>query len=98
MIACPSFPHSYHRGKRFAARRAETWLRFSNNFILFLISSYVRGDRDLSSRADHHQAKAAECEQKAKEAHEPEVKRDFAQLARQWCSLAEQAEQQGRKE
>jgi hypothetical protein len=49
----------------------------------------------LSSKADHYQAKAAECEQKAKQAHEPEVKRDFAELARQWCSLAEQAERQG---
>jgi hypothetical protein len=56
------------------------------------------GDCDLSSRADHYQAKAAECEQKAKEAREPEVKRDFAELARQWCSLANQAERQDRKE
>jgi hypothetical protein len=52
----------------------------------------------LSSRVDQYQAKAAECEQKAKEAREPKVKRDFAELARQWCSLAEQAERQGRKE
>ena len=46
----------------------------------------------MSSRVDQYQAKAAECEQKAKEAREPKVKRDFAELARQWCLLAEQAD------
>jgi hypothetical protein len=67
------------------------------DFIVFFARLIRRGDRDLSSRADHFQAKAAECDQKAKEAPEPKVKLDFAELARRWCSHAERAERQGRK-
>jgi hypothetical protein len=43
-------------------------------------------------RADYYRAKAAECEQKAEEARDLEVKCAFSELARQWKSLAEQAE------
>jgi hypothetical protein len=42
--------------------------------------------------ANRYRAKAAECEQKAKEATDPEVNRDYAELARQWRELAEQIE------
>jgi len=42
--------------------------------------------------ANRYRDKAAECEQKAKEATNPEAKRDYAKLARQWRELAEQLE------
>ena len=44
--------------------------------------------------ANRYRAKAAECEQKAQEATDPEVKRNYAKLARQWRELAEQVELQ----
>jgi len=53
------------------------------------------GELWMSSKADHYRAKAAECEQKVKEMLDPEVKRSFADLARQWLHLAEYAEQHG---
>jgi hypothetical protein len=47
------------------------------------------------SGAGHYRTKAAECEQKAKKARDPEVKRDFFELARQWREVAEQIERDG---
>jgi hypothetical protein len=44
------------------------------------------------SRADYYRTKANECEQKAKKARDPVVKRDFFELARQWREVAEQVE------
>jgi hypothetical protein len=37
-----------------------------------------------------------ECAEAAKEARDPEVKQDFADLARQWTHLVKQAQRQGR--
>jgi hypothetical protein len=50
----------------------------------------------VPSGVDHYRAKAAECEQRATSARDPEVKRGFAKMARQWLELAEQAEQEGK--
>ena len=50
----------------------------------------------VPSGVDHYRAKAAECEQKEKEARDPEVKQGFAKMARQWLELAEQDEREGK--
>jgi hypothetical protein len=42
------------------------------------------------SGVDYYRAKAAECEQRSKNALDPDVQREFAELARQWWALAEQ--------
>lgn len=49
----------------------------------------------MSPKADDYRAKAAECERKASEAHDTEVKRDLVEAARYWRDLAEQAERHG---
>jgi hypothetical protein len=46
------------------------------------------------NRVDWYRAKAAECEQKAEEARDLEVKCSFAEMAHQWKYLAAQAERQ----
>ena len=46
-------------------------------------------------RAEQYRAKAQECAQRAKTARDPEAKRTYEDLARQWLGLAEQAEDGG---
>ncbi len=45
----------------------------------------------MPSRSETYRAKAAECEQKARLARDPRVESDYADMARQWRELAEQA-------
>jgi hypothetical protein len=47
----------------------------------------------VPSGVDHYRAKAAECEQMANSALDPDVQREFANLASKWAHLAKQAEQ-----
>jgi hypothetical protein len=43
----------------------------------------------VTSKAEEYRAKAAECEQRARQAHDAAAKRDFEELARHWRQLAD---------
>jgi hypothetical protein len=43
-------------------------------------------------RADEYRRRAEDAERKAKECRDPEARRTFDQMARDWIALAEQAE------
>jgi hypothetical protein len=47
-------------------------------------------------RADEYRAQAAECLRHANQARDPETKRQYEELARQWQLMAERAEKQQR--
>jgi hypothetical protein len=49
----------------------------------------------MSPKSDDYRARAVECELKAEEARDLEVRRQLIDLARQWRLLAEQAERHG---
>jgi hypothetical protein len=46
----------------------------------------------MTSKTEEYQAKARECEQQAKEAAQGLQKQLYAEFARQWREMAEQAE------
>jgi hypothetical protein len=46
----------------------------------------------MSEKSAEFRGKAALCEQSARQARDPEVKRQFEELARSWQQLAEQAD------
>jgi DNA primase len=46
----------------------------------------------MQSRSKEFHAHAAECRELASRIRDPEVKRQYEELARQWVELAEQAE------
>ena len=46
----------------------------------------------MPSRQEEFRARAAECEELAKQARDPEVKRQYEDLARQWRELADRAD------
>jgi|ERR1700674_2374927 len=58
------------------------------------IQTDQRAGTVVSPKAADYQARAAECEVRAGEARDPEVKRQLVDLARQWRLMAEQAERQ----
>jgi hypothetical protein len=47
------------------------------------------------TRAEHYRARAIAADKRAQEAHDPEIKQTFRDIARQWREMAEQAERQG---
>jgi hypothetical protein len=49
----------------------------------------------VPTRAEQYHAKAQECAQRAKAARDPEAKRAYEDLARQWLDLAKRVEQIG---
>jgi hypothetical protein len=51
-------------------------------------------DRLMSPRADEYRARAVQCEERAKRARDPEVKRQYQELAHQWLEMANQADRQ----
>jgi hypothetical protein len=50
----------------------------------------------MASKAEEFQKHAAECEQRAREARDPQAQKDFAEAARCWRAMAEQAERMRR--
>jgi len=46
----------------------------------------------MQSRSEEFRAHAAECRELANRIRDPEVKRQYEELARQWLELAEHAE------
>jgi len=46
----------------------------------------------MQSRSEEFRAHAVECRELASRIRDPEVKRQYEELARQWLELAEQAE------
>src|ERR1700683_1334086 len=48
----------------------------------------------MSTRADEHRLRAAQCQERAKEARDPEVRSKFKELARQWLEMANQVDRQ----
>lgn len=48
-----------------------------------------------STHADHYRATAKDCEERAASAPDPETRRVYEDMARQWLALAQQAEQGG---
>lgn len=46
----------------------------------------------MQSRSEEFHAHAAECRQLASHVRDPELRRQYEELARQWLELAEQAE------
>jgi hypothetical protein len=50
----------------------------------------------MPSRAEQYRTKAAECELRATEARDFDVKQQFRELARQWRTLAERTERLSR--
>jgi len=63
--------------------------------MLKLSKSIIRVGIVVSPRTDDYRARAAECERKAMEADDPDAKKDFADAARYWRDLADQAERLG---
>jgi hypothetical protein len=51
----------------------------------------------MQSRSEEFRAHAAECRKLASGIRDPEVKRQYEELARQWIELAEQAERHCRR-
>jgi hypothetical protein len=49
----------------------------------------------VATRADEYRLKAQECAERARLAPDPETKRQFEDMARQWLNLAKQAEEGG---
>ena len=49
----------------------------------------------VATRAEQYRAKAVECEERSQEVTVREAKEAFAEAARQWRMMAEQAERQG---
>jgi len=52
-------------------------------------------DASIDNRTVWYRTKAAQCERWAKEARDPEAKRDFIEVAREWRDLAAQVERHG---
>jgi hypothetical protein len=50
----------------------------------------------MSLRSDDYRARAAECQERAKVARDPEVRRQFEELAHQWAEMAVQDERMNR--
>jgi hypothetical protein len=48
----------------------------------------------LQSKADEYRAKAQGCKESAASARDPEIKKQFEELAQQWWAMAQQIEQQ----
>jgi hypothetical protein len=48
----------------------------------------------MQSRSEEYRVHAAECRELANRIRDPEVKRRYEELARQWLELAEQTERQ----
>jgi hypothetical protein len=46
----------------------------------------------MSLRTDDYRERARQCERYAKEARDPEVRRQYEELARQWTEMANQAD------
>ena len=51
----------------------------------------------MQSRADEYRAKALECKESAASARDPDIKRQFEELARQWWQMASLIERQKRR-
>ena len=49
----------------------------------------------VPTRAEEYRAKAQECAQRAKAARDPEAKRAYEDLARQWLDMAKRADEGG---
>ena len=49
----------------------------------------------MPTRAEQYRVKAQECAQRAMTARDPEAKRAYEDLARQWLDLAKRAEDGG---
>ena len=49
----------------------------------------------MPTRAQEYRAKAQECAQRAKAARDPEAKRTYEDMARQWLDLARRSEEGG---
>jgi hypothetical protein len=47
----------------------------------------------VPTRAEQYKIKAQECAQRAKAARDPEAKRAYEDLARQWLDLAKRADE-----
>jgi hypothetical protein len=45
--------------------------------------------------AEQYRARATEADKRAEEAHDPDLKQTFRDIARQWREMADQAERQG---
>jgi hypothetical protein len=41
----------------------------------------------MSPRAEDYRTRAAQCEERAKQARDPKVKRQFEELAHQWLEI-----------
>jgi len=55
----------------------------------------------MAAKADEYRLKASECESRARQVGDPEIRWQFADMARQWREMAEQwdrvsAEHEGR--
>jgi len=50
--------------------------------------------RAVPSKAEEYRSKADDCRRRAQEAHDPDAKRQFEELARGWLELAKRAERQ----
>jgi hypothetical protein len=48
----------------------------------------------MSPRTEEYRTKAAQCDENARQARDPEVKGQFEKLARQWIEMANQADRQ----
>jgi hypothetical protein len=49
----------------------------------------------MSVRGDDYRQRSIECGERAKLASDPEVKRQFEELARHWLEMAKQVERNG---
>jgi hypothetical protein len=50
----------------------------------------------MSSKAEEYRAKADDCDKQAEQAKDPETRRQFLELARQWRVMATAAALQGK--
>jgi hypothetical protein len=48
----------------------------------------------MSERSNDYRTRAVQCEELAKQARDPEIRRQFEELARQWSEMAGQADRQ----
>jgi hypothetical protein len=51
-------------------------------------SSFVERASDAMTKVEGYRARAHECELRANQVHDPEVKQQFLELARQWQHIA----------
>ena len=75
-----------------------TYIRASHSLSRIFEFCRITDQRGPSvvSRADEYRAQAAECLRHANQTRDPETKRQYEDLARQWQLMAERAEKQQR--